>query len=290
MSIETEYRSLFPETPFDRRRFMSTSVGVGFAAAVQPVIAQTMITTDTQGLVAGVVSIGDSRTPAYRAKPVGSGPFPLVIVVSEIFGVHEHIADVCRRLAKVGYYAIAPEFFVRQGDVKTGEMSKVMAVVAQVPDTQVLADCDAAMAFAGVDGGDQARSAITGFCWGGRIVWLYSAQNPRVKAGVAWYGRLTDSFNAALNPTTALSIAAKVRAPVLGLYGGQDQGIPQDGIVKMKAALAAPDASPAAKKSEFVVYPEAGHAFNADYRPSYVKTAADDGWKRMLAWFKVNGV
>lgn len=294
MTIETDYKSLFPATAFDRRRFVSTSVGAavgaGFAAAVQPVAAQTVIRTDLQGLVAGVVTIGDSRIPAYRAKPNGTGPSPTVLVVSEVFGVHEHIADLCRRLAKIGYYAIAPEFFIRQGDVKTGDMKQVFAVVSRVPDEQVMGDCEAAMTFAAVDGADTARSAITGFCWGGRIVWLYAARSSRLKCGAAWYGKLADTFNPQLQTTTAISIAPSLRAPVLGLYGQNDESIPQTSVDAMRAALAAPGATPSAQQSRIVVYPEAGHAFNADYRPSYVKSAADDGWKRMLEWFKAHGV
>jgi len=214
---------------------------------------------------------------------------PVVLVVSEIFGVHEHIADVARRFAKAGYFAIAPELFVRQGDAGSyGEIAKLIAeVVNKVPDAQVMADLDACVAWAKGQGADTGRTAVTGFCWGGRITWLYSAHNPAVKAGVAWYGRLVGAPSA-LTPAHPVDLAGKLNGPVLGLYGGQDTGIPLDTVEKMKAALAA--GSPAAKKSEFVVYPDAPHAFHADYRPSYRKDAADDGWKRCLAWFKAQGV
>jgi carboxymethylenebutenolidase len=210
-------------------------------------------------------------------------------VVSEIFGVHEHIADVARRFAKAGYCAVAPELFVRQGDAGSyGEIGKLVAeVIAKVPDEQVMGDLDATVAWAKAQGADTSKLAVTGFCWGGRITWLYSAHNPGIKAGVAWYGRLVGATNP-LQPTNPVELVGKLNGPVLGLYGGADQGIPVDTVDKMKAALAG--GSAAAKKSEFMVYPEAPHGFNADYRPSYRKDAADDGWKRCLAWFKANGV
>ena len=214
---------------------------------------------------------------------------PVVLVVSEIFGVHEHIADVARRLAKAGYFAIAPEMFVRQGDAKAyADIPKLIAeVISKVPDAQVMADLDGCLAWAKAQGADTGRTAVTGFCWGGRITWLYSAHNPAVKAGVAWYGRLVGAPSA-LTPAHPVDLAGKLHGPVLGLDGGQDTGSPLDTVDKMKAALAV--GSPAAKKSEFVVYPDAPHAFHADYRPSYRKDAADDGWKRCLAWFKAQGV
>jgi len=289
--IEQEINSLAPGRDFSRRAFVRTSVGSGFAAAVLPVTAQTVIKTDTDGLTAGEVTIpvGSFKMPAYRAAPAGKTNAPVVLVVSEIFGVHEHIADVARRFAKAGYCAVAPELFVRQGDAGSyGEIAKLMAeVVSKVPDSQVMGDLDAAAAWAKAQGADTSKLAVTGFCWGGRIVWLYSAHNPGIKAGVAWYGRLMGPSNP-LQPTHPVELAAKFNGPVLGLYGGADQGIPVDTVDKMKAALAS--GSPAAKKSEFVVYPEAPHGFNADYRPTYRKEAAEDGWKRCLAWFKTNGV
>ena len=283
--------SLTPTRDFSRRDFVRTTVGSGFAAATLPICAQTVIKTDTTGLTAGSVSIDVKgfKMPAYRAAPAGKSKLPVVLVVSEIFGVHEHIADVARRLAKQGYLAIAPELFIRQGDAGSyTEIAKLMSeVVGKVPDAQVLGDLDATVAWAAANGGDTSKLGITGFCWGGRQTWLYTAHNPQIKAAVAWYGRLIGQPSE-LTPKHPFDLAGQLHGPVLGLYGGQDTGIPLDTVDKMKAALAS--GSAAAKKSEFVVYPEASHAFNADYRPSYRKDAADDGWKRCLAWFKANGV
>ena len=283
--------SLTPTRDFNRRDFVRTTVGSGFAAATLPICAQTVIKTDAAGLTAGTVSIDVKgfKMPAYRAAPAGKTKLPVVLVVSEIFGVHEHIADVARRFAKQGYLAIAPELFIRQGDAGSyTEIAKLMSeVVGKVPDAQVTGDLDATVAWAAANGGDTARLGVTGFCWGGRQTWLYAAHNPQVKAGVAWYGRLAGPPSE-LTPKHPVDVAGQLHGPVLGLYGGQDTGIPLDTVDKMKAALAS--GSAAAKKSEFVVYPEAPHAFNADYRPSYRKDAADDGWKRCLAWFKANGV
>jgi carboxymethylenebutenolidase len=283
--------SLTPTRDFNRRDFVRTTVGSGFAAATLPICAQTVIKTDAAGLTAGTVSIDAKgfKMPAYRAAPAGRTKLPVVLVVSEIFGVHEHIADVARRFAKQGYLAIAPELFVRQGDAASyTEIAKLMSeVVGKVPDAQVAGDLDATVAWAAANGGDTARLGVTGFCWGGRQTWLYAAHNPQVKAGVAWYGRLAGPPGE-LTPKHPVDVAGQLHGPVLGLYGGQDTGIPLDTVDKMKAALAS--GSAAAKKSEFVVYPEAPHAFHADYRPSYRKDAAEDGWKRCLAWFKANGV
>jgi len=272
------------------RELARTGIGAGFAAAVQPVTAQTEIRTDSAGLVAGEVSVpvGDFKMPAYRAMPVGKDRLPVVLVVSEIFGVHEHIADVARRFAKLGYLAIAPELFVRQGDAGSyGEIAKLFAeVVSPTPDAQVMGDLDACVAWARAQGGDTARLAVTGFCWGGRIAWLYAAHNPGVKAGVAWYGKLA-SPSTTLQPLRPVDVAARLHAPVLGLYGGKDEGIPLDTVEQMKAALAV--GSAAARRSDIVVYPEAPHAFHADYRPGFRAGEAQDGWKRCLAWFKTNG-
>jgi carboxymethylenebutenolidase len=289
--IEQEINSLAPGRDFSRRAFVRTSVGSGFAAAVLPVCAQTVIKTDTAGLTAGEVTIpvGSFKMPAYRAAPAGKVNAPVVLVVSEIFGVHEYVADVARRFAKAGYCAVAPELFVRQGDAGSyGEIAKLVAeVVSKVPDSQVMGDLDATAAWAKAQGADTSKLAVTGFCWGGRITWLYAAHNPAIKAGVAWYGRLVGAGNP-LQPTHPVELAGKLNGPVLGLYGGADQGIPVDTVDKMKAALAA--GSAAAKKSEFMVYPEAPHGFHADYRPTYRKDAAEDGWKRCVAWFRANGV
>lgn len=283
--------SLTPSRDFSRRDFVRASVGSGFAAAVLPLMAQAVVKTDTVGLIAGEVTIpvGDFKMPAYRAAPASNANAPLVLVVSEIFGVHEYIADVVRRFAKAGYCAVAPELFLRQGDpMDYGEIAKLLAeVVDKVPDAQVMADLDATVAWAKAQGANVDRSAVTGFCWGGRVTWLYAAHNPSVKAGVAWYGRLVGPASA-LTPAHPIDLAARLHAPVLGLYGGQDDGIPLDTVDKMKRALAA--GSAAARRSELVVYPDAPHAFHADYRPSFRQEPAEDGWKRCLAWFKSHGV
>ena len=288
--LKKDFDSLTPSRDFSRRDFVQTAVGSGFAAAVLPVSAQT-IKTDTAGLTAGEVSVsvGDFKMPAYRAAPEGKTGLPVILVVSEIFGVHEHIADVARRFAKLGYLAIAPELFIRQGDAKAvSDIAKLMSdIISKVPDEQVMRDLDATVAWAKANGGDTSRLGITGFCWGGRITWLYDAHNPGVKAAVAWYGRLVGN-STPLTPTHPVELTAKLVGPVLGLYGGADGGIPLDTVDKMKTALSS--GSAAARKSEFVVYPDTPHAFNADYRPSYRKEAADDGWKRAVAWFKANGV
>jgi len=277
-----------------RRDFVrAAAVGTGFAAAVTPVTAQT-IRTDSAGLTVGEVTIvsGDFKMAAYRAMPEGraaADKLPVVLVVSEIFGVHEHIADVARRFARLGYLAIAPELFERQGDAQSyGEIDKLMSeVVSKVPDAQVMADLDACVAWAAANGGDTGRLGITGFCWGGRIVWLYTARQPKLKAGVAWYGRLSGAPSP-LKPTNPIDLVRRLNAPVLGLYGAEDTGIPLASVDEMKSALAGGNA--AATRSQFVVYPGAPHAFHADYRPSYRKDAAEDGWKRCVAWFKANGV
>jgi carboxymethylenebutenolidase len=284
--------SLLPGVSPTRRQFVVTTLAAGFALAVQPVSAQT-ITTDAKGLEAGEVKIpvkdGDKEgeMPAYRAMPDKGGPFPVVLVVEEIFGVHEHIKDLCRRLAKAGYFAVAPELFARQGDVsKMTDIQEIISkVVSKVPDSQVMSDLDATVAWAKKGGkGDTSKVAITGFCWGGRIVWLYSAHSKDLKAGVAWYGRLVGK-GTDLQPKYPVDLADSMHAPVLGLYGGKDTGIPLDAVEKMRQAL-----KDAKKPGEIVVYPDALHGFNADYRTSYHKEAADDGWKRMLEWFKKNGV
>jgi carboxymethylenebutenolidase len=280
--------SLLPKADFTRRGFVVTSLAAGFALAAQPVSAQT-ITTDTQGLEAGEVKIPvpDGQVPAYRAQPSTGGPFPVVLVVQEIFGVHEHIKDICRRLAKRGYLAVAPELYARQGDVSNiKDFREIIAkVVSKVPDAQVISDLDATVAWAkGTGKGDTARLGITGFCWGGRIVWLYAAHNPDLKAGVAWYGRLVNPPDE-LHPKNPIDLVGSLKAPVLGLYGGADQGIPVESVERMRAAL-----KEANKAAEIVVYPDTPHAFFADYRPSYRKDQAEDGWKRMLEWFRKYGV
>ena len=279
--------SLSPKLDFSRREMVVTTLATGFALAVQPVAAQTQITTDSAGLEAGEIKIkvADGEIPAYRAMPATGGPFPVVLVIQEIFGVHEHIKDVCRRLAKEGYMAIAPELYARQGDVSKLSIDEIRPIVAKVPDAQVMSDLDAAVAYAKETGrGDINRLGITGFCWGGRITWLYAAHNPDLKAGVAWYGRLVGQASAE-TPRQPVDVAAELKAPVLGLYGSADQGIPVETVEQMRAACMA-----AGKTCDIVIYPGAPHAFHADYRPSYRAEPARDGWARMLAWFRKYGV
>ncbi|MRW91745.1 carboxymethylenebutenolidase [Duganella sp. FT80W] len=272
----------------DRRDFLKAAIGTGFAAAALPVAAQTVIKTDTAGLTAGVIQINvnGQNVPVYRAQPEGKTNLPVILVISEIFGLHEHIADVARRFAKQGYLALAPDLFIRQGDptrvTSIAELQK--GIIANTPDAQVFTDLDAVVAWAKANGGNADKIAITGFCWGGRITWLYAAHNPSIKAGVAWYGRLmgdsTPNF-----PRHPIDVAGTLTVPVLGLYGGKDTGISQESIEVMKAALAK-----GPNKSTFVIYPNSGHAFHADYRASYVEADAKDGWGRTLAWFRQNGV
>ncbi|MFZ1501113.1 MAG: dienelactone hydrolase family protein [Giesbergeria sp.] len=278
------------ETGARRRSVLQSMVGLGYAAAAAPLMAQTAIATPADGLTVGEISytVDGFKVPAYRAAPAGKTGLPVVLVVHEIFGVHEYIADTCRRLAHAGYLAIAPELYARQGDPASyGEMAKLMSeLVSKVPDAQVMADLDGALTWAAANGGDTARAAITGFCWGGRIAWLYAAHGP-VKAGIAWYGRL-EGASTPLTPKHPLELAPILRAPVLGLYGEADTGIPQESVERMRVALAA--GSAAAKASRIVTYPEVPHAFHADYRASYREAAAKDGWKRLLDWLRDHGV
>jgi carboxymethylenebutenolidase len=273
-----------------RRTALKAALGVGYAAAAMPIVAQTAIRTPSEGLLAGEISyeVGGFKVPAYRAAPAGRTGLPVVLVVHEIFGVHEHIADVCRRFARAGFMAIAPELYARQGDPGSfGEIGTLMReIVAKVPDAQVLGDLDGALKWAAANGGDASKAGVTGFCWGGRITWLYAAHAP-VKAGVAWYGRVVGNASP-LTPRHPVDVAGQINGPVLGLYGGADTGIPLDTVDKMKAALAS--GSSAARVSQFVVYPDAPHAFHADYRPSFRAPAAEDGWRRALEWFRRHGV
>ena len=293
--LQSEFNALLPgrstEAGATRRTALKAALGVGYAASTLPIMAQTAIKTSSEGLTAGEVTIDVNgfKMAAYRAAPAGKTGLPVVLVLSEIFGVHEYIADTTRRFAKAGYLAIAPELFLRQGDAQSyGEVAKLIAeVISKVPDAQVMGDLDATVKWAAANGGDVRRLAVTGFCWGGRQTWLYAAHNKNVKAGVAWYGRLVGAQND-LTPKNPIDIAANLAGPVLGLYEGADTGIPLDSVEKMKAALAAGDA--AARAAKFAVYPDAPHAFHADYRPSYRKEAADDGWNRALEWVKANGV
>jgi len=280
-----------PAVPLNRRMLVKASLSAGFCAAVAPVWAQ-VITTPADGLIAGEVKIpsGGVDVPGYRAMPDHGGPFPTVLVIHEIFGVHEHIKDVCRRWAKLGYYAIAPDLFARHGDAsKESDMGKLMSdIVGKTPDPEVSADLDATLAFAKASGSsDAARAAVTGFCWGGRQAWLYAAHNPALKAGVAWYGPLVSNASD-LKVRQSPFIVARTRTlevPVLGLYGGQDKGITMSDIEAMRQELAA-----AGGASKIIVYPDTGHAFFADYRPSYNKADAEASWKQATDWLKAHGV
>jgi len=294
-----DFSSLLPgastEAGANRRTALKVALGVGYAAAAMPIMAQTAIKTSSAGLHAGegIYDVDGFSVPFYFAAPEGKKNLPVILVIHEIFGVHEYIADTCRRFAKAGYLAIAPELYARQGDPSTfGEMAKLMSqLVSKVPDAQVMGDLDGAVKWAGENGGNLKKVGITGFCWGGRITWLYAQQSKNVKAAVAWYGRLVGTPSP-LTPQHPLDLAAELKAPVLGLYGGQDRGIPLTTINQMKDALAETGAkgNKAAQKSEFVVYRDAPHAFHADYRPSYRKEPAVDGFARALAWFKTHGV
>ena len=282
-----ELRGETPD-PLSRRGFVKVGLSAGFCAAVSPVWGQ-VITTPADGLVAGEVKIktSDVEIPAYRAQPEGAGPFPVVVVIHEIFGVHEHIKDICRRWAKLGYYAIAPELFARQGDAAAEkDMQKLMRdIVGQKPDAEAARDIDAARAFARASGAaDMSRVAVTGFCWGGRQAWLYAERTPGLRAAVAWYGPLGYPVDAR-HPANPPDNAAALKVPVLGLYGGSDKGIPRDAVAAFATKLAA-----GASGSKIVVYDDAGHAFFADYRPSYIKADADASWKEATAWLKAHGV
>jgi carboxymethylenebutenolidase len=275
-------------TALSRRRFMTASAAAaaGYTLAAGAVRAD-VIHTDTQGLVAGdtKIKLGDFEMPAYFAKPEGDGPAPVILVAMEIFGLHEHINDVTRRLAKLGAFAVAPDYYFRMGDLtKVTEMKQLFPMVNSKPDTELFADLDATVAWAKSQGGDTNRLGIIGFCRGGRTVWLYSTHNAALKAGVAFYGSLMDPASQAM-PKNAYQLAGEVKAPVLGLYGGDDTGITPDQVERMKAALQA-----AGKTEKFKIYPGAPHGFYADYRPSYRKEAADDAWQEMQDWFKTYGV
>ena len=271
-----------------RRNFVMTLLASGFAIASNPVLAQA-IKTDSQGLVAGEVKIpvADGAIPGYRAMPAKHGKFPVILVVQEIFGVHEHIQDMCRRFAKLGYYAIAPELFARQGDVsKMTDIGTILSdVVAKVPDVQVSGDLDASVAFAHASGrGDTKRLGLIGFCWGGRAAWEYANHNSKLKAAVAYYG-LLDGMKSDIKPEDPVDFAANLKVPVLGLYAGSDSFIKPAVIDQMRAGIVKSGSG-----SEIVVFPNVNHGFNADYRPSYDKTAAQYAWKLTLAWLKDHGV
>lgn len=274
--------------PFSRRGFVMTSLMTGLTLATTSVEAQ-VIRTDAEGLEAGEVKIpaGDGPMPGYRAMPVGEGPFPVVLVIEEIFGVHEYIKDICRRLAKAGYCAVAPELYARQGDLSTMTDAKLIIrdVISKTPDAQWMADLDAAASWAvSASRGDPARIGTMGWCRGGRGVWLYAAHRRDLKAAVAWYGPVGGD-RTEIQPRTGTDVAAEINAPILALYGGADTGIP---VATVEAAR---DKAVATGKSvELVVYPEAPHGFHADYRPSYRPVEAKDGWARALSFLKSHGV
>lgn len=277
-----------------RREFFVTSILAAgtFAAAVRPIQAQTKITTDDKGLITDEVKIPvlDGEFPAYRAMPDAKGKkFPVVLVVHEIFGVHEWIQDVCRRFAKLGYMAVAPALYARQGEVKNLKDSREInrQVFSKIPDTQSMSDLDATVAWAAKNSGNTKKLSITGFCWGGRIVWLYAAHNKNIDAGAAWYGRVVPTPNSpvsAAQPKTPIDYAKDLRVPVIGFYGGLDTGIPLDGVQRMQDEL-----KKGKSKSEIVVYPNAKHGFHADYRDSFNRESSEDAWKRLIEWFKKNG-
>ncbi|HUO43294.1 MAG TPA: dienelactone hydrolase family protein [Burkholderiales bacterium] len=279
---------LEPKTAWTRREFVVSTLATGFALAVQPALAQTAIVTSADGLTVGEVNIPvkGGTIPAYRAMPAGAHDAPLILVVHEIFGVHEHIQDVCRRLAKLGAMAVAPYLFARQGDVsKLSDIRQIMdQIVSKVPDSDVMQDLDATVDWAQQNGAHPSKLGITGFCWGGRIVWLYCGNAPEVKAGAAWYGRLIDDYNE-LHPVHPIDVAPTLKVPVVGLYGGNDPSIPLKDIEEMRKRL-----QYSGSHSFIRIFPAASHAFFADYRSSYDKKSAEAAWQQMLKWFNQYGV
>ena len=290
---------LRPDGEFDppllmSRRHALGAMGVGFALSMRPVSAATII-TDTKGLVVADVKIkvADGQSPGYYARPEGKGPFPAVLIVSEIFGLHEHIRDLCRRMAKAGYAAVAPDYFYRAGDPsKETDFQKIFPIVAQAKYPQVQSDSLAAIEFLKSQSEvDKARLAITGFCWGGNVVWMTTANSPDIKAGAAWYGQLRARPPQPGAPPPEqrpypVDVADKIKGRLIGFYAGLDTGITADDIEAMRAALKAAGDT----KSNIIVYPDAQHGFNGDYRPSYNEKDAKDAWAKMLAWFKDHGV
>jgi carboxymethylenebutenolidase len=290
MSVQSKLMSDFEgmantAPDLSRRGFFMTAsaaTAAGYTLLAGPVRAD-VITTDTSGLNVGEakVKVAEGEMPVYFARPANVANPPIILVAMEIFGLHEYIRDVARRLAKLGAFAIAPDYYFRKGDLtKITEFKDLMPLVNAKADSELFADLDATVAWAKSQGGDAERLGIMGFCRGGRNVWLYSTHNPNLKAGVAFYGTLADAHSEAM-PKNALDLAAEVKAPVLGLYGAADTGLSVEQVEKMKAELQA-----AGKTAEFKIYPDAPHGFHADYRPSYRKEAAEDGWLQMQAWFK----
>ena len=278
-----------PDARLTRRQVLISGAALaGYALAAGPARASAIVTSE-EGLVAGNVRLpaGGIEIDAYRAHPAAGGPFPVVLVVHEIFGVHAYITDVVRRLAKFGFYAIAPNLYQRQGDpTQLASVDQIISsIVSKVPDAEVMDDLDATLAYAGASGqGDVARAAVTGFCWGGRIVWLYCAHAPKLRCGVAWYGRLVGDPRPE-TPKHPIDVAATETVPVLGLYGSDDTGIPASSVLAMREKLAAGKSG-----SQIVMFPAAPHGFHADYRDSYRPMAASEAWKRMLGWFREHGV
>jgi carboxymethylenebutenolidase len=281
-----ELNSLLPDVQVDRRGFVAACIAAGFAVTAEPVLAQA-IKTPMDGLDGGDTKIGD--IPAYYAVPKDGGKRAVVLVVAEIWGLHEHIKDVVRRVAKAGYFAVANEPYFRIGELwKMEDIKQVLAGANQLSDEQAFKDLDATVAWAGKHArGNAQKLGVTGFCRGGRTVWMETAHEKHMKAGVAWYGGLSAAEPAI--KTTPLDIVDQLNAPVLGLYGGADQGIPPEQVDKLREALKK-SKDKNAQRSAIHVYPDMPHGFNADYRPSYRKEAAEDGWKRMLAWFRQHGV
>ncbi len=283
--MEERHLHASSDTELTRREFVATTLSAGFALTAGAASAQASAAADG-GIASSDIRIpvSDGEIGGYSARPASGGPFPVVLVVCEVFGLQEHIKDICRRFAKEGYLAIGPDAFHRYGDLtRMEDFGEIFKIVGKVPDAQVLLDLDAAVAWAAKNKGDAKKLGITGFCWGGRVTWLYAAHNPDVKAGAAWYGRLAGD-KTELQPKHPIDVAPALKAPVLGLYGGKDQGIPLDTVEKMRGAL-----KKAGNPSEIVVYPDAPHGFFADVRDSYRKEAAEDAWKRLLAWFKKYG-
>ncbi|MBV9735466.1 MAG: dienelactone hydrolase family protein [Acidisphaera sp.] len=273
--------------PLARRGFVMSSLISGFTLATTRVEAQA-IHTDSAGLVAGEtqIPVSDGHLPGYAARPDGAGPFPTILVIEEIFGVHEYVKDTCRRLAKAGYLAVAPELYARIADLsKMTDSAQIFRdVISKAPDATFLADLDSTAAWAAANHGDANRLGVMGFCRGGRDTWLYAEHNPQLKAAVAWYGPVV-SDRTPIQPQAPIDLAAELKCPLLGLYGGKDTSIqPAD------VQAAAEKARGAGKQVEIHIYPDAPHGFHADYRPSYRQADAEDGWQRALAWFKQHGV
>lgn len=275
------------EYPLARRGMLMSGLMSGLTLATTRVEAQ-VIKTDMEGIEAGEVKIpvADGELPGYYARPKGAGPFPIIVVIEEIFGVHEYIKDVCRRFAKAGYAAVAPELYARLGDLSkmTDSAAIFRDVISKAPDATLLDDLDHAVAFAEKNHGNGAKLGVTGFCRGGRNVWMYAAHNPKLKAAVAWYGPIM-ATPSAIQPKTPMDIAGEIHCPLLGLYGGKDAGIKVEDVLAAQAKARA-----AGKTVEIQIFPDAPHGFHADYRPSYRADAATTGWVRAIAWFKEYGV